>query len=101
MEWSKKAIIFRTIQSVFAAKIAPLQATLANGLSLGQKTRVQNTVTATYSNLSPVAHEIISLEAPKGGKFEERWKKWIRSLIITLMRIFLTESGHKDVERTH
>ena len=31
--------------------------------------RVPNTV--TYSNLSPVAHEISSGEAPKGGKFED------------------------------
>ena len=27
--------------------------------------------------------------------------KGIRSSISTLMRIFLTECGHKDVERTH
>ena len=33
--------------------------------------RVANTVTATYLNLSPVAHELSSGTAPKGGKFTE------------------------------
>ena len=37
-------------------------------LSLDKDTSVANTVTLTYSNLSPVAHEISSGEAPKGGK---------------------------------
>ena len=33
--------------------------------------RVAQIVTATYLNFSTVAHEISSVEAPKGGKFEE------------------------------
>ena len=33
--------------------------------------RVPNTVTATYLNFSPDAHEISSVEATKGSKFEE------------------------------
>ena len=33
--------------------------------------RVANTVTATYLNLSPVAHELSSGTAPKRGKFTE------------------------------
>ena len=33
--------------------------------------RFPNTVTATYINWSPVAHEISSGEAPKGGKFKD------------------------------
>ena len=34
-------------------------------------------VTATYLNLSPAAHEIISQEAPKGGKFADGLCTWI------------------------
>ena len=39
--------------------------------------RVAHIVTATYLNLSPAAHEIISQEAPKEGKFAEGLCTWI------------------------